>query len=191
MKVLAINGSMCAHGNTSILINEVFEELKKEGIDTQLIQMAGQTISGCTGCYACKRMKNNKCINDKDSINDWVAEMAKADGIILGSPVYFADMSAGLKALIERAGMVARANGMLFKRKIGAAVVAGRRGGATQTFNNINSFFTIEEMIVVGSNYWNVGKGKDHGEVSDDEEGLETMRVLGRNMAWLLKKICE
>jgi multimeric flavodoxin WrbA len=129
------------------------------------------------------------CAVKNDPVNEWIGLMKDADGIIFGSPVYFSDLTARLKALIERAGMVARANGDMLKRKPGAAVVAVRRGGAVHTFDSINHFFTISQMIIVGSNYWNLGIGRNIGEVESDTEGLETMRVLGRNMAWLLKKL--
>jgi multimeric flavodoxin WrbA len=115
--------------------------------------------------------------------------MKGADAILLGSPTYFADVSSEMKALMDRCGMVSRANGDLFKRKLGAAVVAARRAGAIHVFDSINHFFLIGQMIVVGSNYWNIGMGREKEEVAKDEEGMQTMRVLGQNMAWLLKKM--
>jgi len=114
--------------------------------------------------------------------------MSEADGIILGSPTYFTDVTTEMKALIDRAGFVARANGEMFRRKVGAAVVAVRRAGSIHAFDTLNHFFLVSQMIVPGSSYWNVGIGRDKGEVEDDEEGIQTMRVLGENMAWLLKK---
>jgi multimeric flavodoxin WrbA len=115
--------------------------------------------------------------------------MEQAEGIILGSPTYFADCTAQIKALIERAGFVSRANGEMFKRKIGAAVVSVRRSGAIHAFDTLNHFFTIGQMITVGSSYWNIGVGRDVGEVEKDEEGLLTMSILGKNMSWLIKKV--
>ncbi|MCX5699187.1 MAG: flavodoxin family protein [Candidatus Omnitrophica bacterium] len=189
MKVIAFNASARKDGNTAILIKQVFKELESLKIKTELIQLAGQRICGCIACGQCLITKNNKCAITDDLVNEYVAKMAQADGIIIGSPTYFADCTAGAKALIERAGMVSRANNNLFKRKIGAAVVAVRRGGAIHAFDSINHFFTIGEMIIVGASYWNLGIGREIGEVTNDQEGLNTMSVLGKNMAWLMKKI--
>jgi len=190
MKVIAFNGSARKGGNTYRLISTVFEELEKEGIETELIELAGKNIQGCIACYKCFKNKDRRCAVDKDEMNIFIEKMLEADGIILGSPTYFADVTANMKALMERAGMVARANGDMFRRKAGAAVVAVRRGGATHVFNSLNFFFLIGQMIVPGSIYWNLGIGREPGEVMDDEEGIRTMRTLGINMAWLLRKIC-
>jgi len=191
MKVIAFNTSSRKNGNTAILIKEVFKELEKEKIETELMQLAGEKIQGCIGCGKCFSQKNKQCAVTNDLVNDYIEKMIQADGIIIGSPTYFADCTAGAKALIERAGMVARANDNMFMRKIGAAVVAVRRGGAIHAFDTINHFFTIGEMIIVGSLYWNIGIGRQIGEVEKDEEGLNTMGILGKNMAWVLKKICK
>ncbi|PIQ87928.1 MAG: FMN reductase [Candidatus Omnitrophica bacterium CG11_big_fil_rev_8_21_14_0_20_43_6] len=190
MKVIAFNTSARKDGNTAILIKQVFKELGSLNIKTELIQLSGQKISGCIACGQCAVTKNNRCALADDPLNEYLAKMIQADGIIIGSPTYFADCTAGAKALMERAGMVSRANNNLFKRKVGAAVVAVRRGGAIHAFDSINHFFTIGEMIIVGSSYWNMGVGRQSGEVANDQEGLETMTVLGKNMAWLLKKLC-
>jgi multimeric flavodoxin WrbA len=189
MKVLAINGSARKNGNTAILIEKIFEELRKEGIETEMIQLAGKPIGGCKACFGCFRNKNNRCVLEDDSFNECFEKMMAADGIILGSPVYVTDVSSEMKALIDRACLVSRSTGNSLRRKVGAAVLAVRRGGATHAFDTINHFFTIGEMIVVGSNYWNFAFGREIGEVEKDEEGLGTMAVLGQNMAWLLKKI--
>ena len=189
MKVIAFNTSARKDGNTAILIKQVFKELESSNIKTELIQLAGQKISGCIACGQCFILKNNKCALTNDLVNEYVAKMIQAEGIIIGSPTYFADCTAGAKALIERTGMVSRANNNLFKRKIGAAVVAVRRAGAIHAFDSINHFFTIGEMIIVGASYWNMGIGREIGEVTNDQEGLDTMSVLGKNMAWLMKKI--
>lgn len=191
MKVLAVSGSARKNGNTAQLVHRVFEELEKEGIKTELIQLAGKKLRGCTACYQCFEKKNNRCSVVEDEMNDFIEKMVGADGIILASPTYFADISSEMKALIDRSGMVARANDNMFKRKAGAAVVAVRRCGAIHAFDSMNHFFLISEMIIPGSSYWNVGIGREIGAVDKDEEGLETMRTLGRNMAWLLKKICQ
>lgn len=189
MKVVAFNGSARKDGNTSILIKAVFEELNKEGIETELVQLAGKNLSGCIACYKCFEKKNQRCNVEKDDMNEHIEKMISADGIILGSPTYFADLSANMKALIERCGMVSRANGDMYKRKIGASVVAVRRAGASHVFNSLNYFFLIAQMIIPGSSYWNIGRGRDIGEVNGDEEGILTMANLGKNMAWLMKRI--
>ena len=189
MKVIAFNGSARRNGNTAILVREVFSELQDEGIDTEMVQLAGKTIRGCTACGKCFENKNKRCAIDNDFANECIEKMVEADGIILASPTYFADVTAEIKALIDRAGYVSRANPDILRRKIGAAIVAVRRTGAIHAFDTLNHFFLISEMIVPGSSYWNIGIGRAIGEVEQDEEGLETMRTLGRNMAWLLKKV--
>jgi multimeric flavodoxin WrbA len=189
MKVVAINGSTRKDGNTALLLNTVLKEIAAEGIETELVHLAGKSLAGCIGCFQCFKNKDRRCAVTKDAINELVAKMAEADGILLGSPTYFADVSAGMKALIERAGMVGRANGNLYRRKVGAGVVAVRRAGAIQVFNSLNAFFLIGEMVVAGSSYWNVGRGREPGEVSGDAEGMKTMEDLGRNVAWLVKKL--
>ncbi len=189
MKVIALNGSPRKDGNTSLLIKEVFTELEKEGIETELIQLGGRPIHGCIACMKCGKKKNSQCALKGDSLNDHLAKMFAADGIILGSPVYFTDVTSEMKALIDRAGFVARQNGHLLRRKVGAGVVAVRRAGSVHTFDTLNHFFTINQMVVPGSDYWNMGIGLHPGDVSDDKEGMNTMRILGSNMAWLLKKL--
>jgi multimeric flavodoxin WrbA len=189
MKVIAFNGSARKDGNTAILINQVFSELEKQDIETEMIQFSGQIIRGCIACYKCFDNKDQRCSVKDDVVNDCIEKMLQADGIILASPTYFADVSSELKALIDRAGLVARANGDMFKLKVGAAVVAVRRAGAIHAYDSINHFFLISQMIIPGSSYWNIGIGRKIGDVEKDEEGLETMTTLGRNMAWLLKKI--
>lgn len=189
MKVVAFNGSARKNGNTAILINIVLGELEKEGIATELVQLAGEKIRGCLACMKCWENKDQRCSVTNDILNACIEKMIEADGIILGSPTYFANVSTELKALIDRAGMTSIANDRMFSRKVGAAVVAARRAGGIHVFNSINHFFFIGQMIVPGSIYWNMGFGLDKGEVEKDEEGLNTMKSLGENMAWILKKI--
>jgi len=189
MKVVAFNGSARKNGNTAILVNHVFQELEKEGIETELMQLAGKKIRGCIACNKCFENKDQRCSVTHDVLNSCIEKMIAADGIILASPTYFANISTELKALIDRSGMTSIANEGMFKRKVGAAVVAVRRGGSIHAFNAINHFFFIGQMIVPGSTYWNMGFGLDKGDVEKDEEGLLTMKALGENMAWLLKKI--
>lgn len=190
MKVIAFNGSARKHANTAILLGHVLAELEQEGIETELIEMSGHEIHGCLACRKCSTRKDGRCSQTGDMGNVYIEKMAAADGILLGSPTYVADISPEIKALIDRACLVGKANGGMFRRKVGAAVVAVRRAGAMHAFDALNHFFLISEMIVPGSSYWNIGIGREPGEVEKDEEGIQTMQVLGRNMAWLLKKLC-
>jgi multimeric flavodoxin WrbA len=189
MKVFAVNGSARKNGNTAQLILEVFKVLKKHDIDCEMIQLSGKYIRGCTACDQCYKSKDNKCSQKDDIVNECIKKMIEADGIILASPTYFSNITSEMKALIDRAGRVGRANNNAFKHKIGVAIVAVRRAGAIHAFNAMNHFFLIEEMIIPGSTYWNIGIGKDKGDVSSDNEGLENMRNIGENMVWILKKI--
>jgi multimeric flavodoxin WrbA len=189
MKVIAFNGSARKDGNTSILLNLVLDELKAEGIETEMYSLAGKPVQGCIACYKCFEKKNRRCNVEKDIMNECIQKMDEADGILLGSPTYFADVTASMKALIERCGMVGRANTDMYSRKVGAAVVAVRRAGGIHVFNSLNYFFTINGMIIPGSSYWNLGIGRQAGEVNNDAEGVQTMKNLGKNMAWLMKKI--
>lgn len=189
MKVVAFNGSPRKEGNTHLLIQRVLGELHKEGIETESIHFGGKPLRGCTACLKCVEKKNKECVLPDDGLNDYVAKMEQAEGIILASPVYFSNVTAEMKALIDRAGFVSKANGGLLRRKVGAAVVVMRRAGATIAFSDLNFFFGIQEMIIPGSSYWNLGIGRLPGEVLSDEEGLKTMEVLGQNMAWLMKKL--
>jgi len=191
MKVIAFNGSARKGGNTADMINVVFKELEAEGIETELLHIGGKPAQGCIACMKCFKNKDRKCALTKDPMNDYITAMAEADGVILASPTYFANVTTEMKALIDRAGMVARTNGDMFARKVGAGVVARRRGGAMQAFNALNTFFFISQMVVPGSRYWNMGSGMDKGEVMNDAEAIETMEFLGKNMAWLMKKIAD
>jgi multimeric flavodoxin WrbA len=187
MKVIAFNGSGRKDGNTLILLQTVLQELENEGIQTELVQMAGDPIQGCTACMKCMGQKNMQCAIDSDPFNGYFEKISNADGLLLGSPVYFSDITAGMKALIERAGFVSRANGGILRRKVGAGVLAVRRAGSNHALASLNYLFLISEMIIPGANYWNMGIGRNPGEVSKDTEGLQTMKTLGVNMAWLLK----
>jgi multimeric flavodoxin WrbA len=169
----------------------VLGELQKEGIETELVEMSGAKIHGCMACRKCSTKKDRRCSQRDDMGNAHIEKMESADGILLGSPTYVADISPEIKALIDRACLVARANGGMFRRKVGAGVVAVRRAGAIHAFDALNHFFLISEMIVPGSSYWNIAIGREIGDVEKDEEGIQTMQVLGRNMAWLMKKIGE
>lgn len=189
MKVVAFNGSPRKGGNTEFLLNTALAELKAEGIETELIQIGGQVLRGCTACCWCRETGAKRCVMDEDPLNSYLDKMREADGILLGSPTYFADLTSEMKAMIDRAGYVLRPNGEL-KRKVGAAVVAARRGGAIHTFDSMNHFFLINEMLVVGSSYWNDGYGGPAGAVeANDDEGVQVAKKLGQNMAWTLKKL--
>ena len=189
MNVVAFNGSPNPHGNTAILIRHVLAELEREGIATELVHNGAYGLAGCTDCGICVEREDGRCAIDDDPVNDWIEKMAAADGILIGSPVYYANCTAATQALIERCGYPPRKAGNPLARKVGAAVIAVRRAGAMHAFDSINHFFLIAEMVVVGSSYWNIGIGREPGEVEGDAEGIETMRTLGRNMAWVLKRL--
>jgi multimeric flavodoxin WrbA len=189
MKVLGINGSPRKGGNTEILIKEVFKVLEGKGIKTELIQVGGKKVHGCIACMKCRKKADGRCHQENDLLNKCIEKMVKADGIIIGSPTYFSDVTSETKALIDVAGYALRGAGNPLRRKVGAAVVSVRRAGAIHTFDSINHFFLINEMIIPGSSYWNIATGREKGEVLNDEEGMKTMRVLGENVAWMVEKL--
>ncbi|MCW8796573.1 MAG: flavodoxin family protein [Chlorobium sp.] len=190
MKVLAVNGSPRKEGNTHKMIMQVFEALEEEGIETELVQTGGKIIRGCLSCYKCIERKDRRCATGNDMFNELFEKMLAADGIILASPTYFADITPELKAIIDRAGFVSRVNGQLFRHKAGAAVISLRRGGGIHAYDSINHLYQICQMFIVGSTYWNLGFGGRIGdEVSDDKEGMENMADLGKSMAFLLDKL--
>jgi len=189
MRVVAFNGSPRNGGNTERLLKRVLSVLDGEGIQTELVHIGGEKVHGCTACGKCFANQDRRCVFDDDIINECIGKMAAADGILIGSPTYFADVSPETKALIDRAGFVAMANGRMFSRKVGAAVVAVRRAGGIHVFDTINHFFGISDMFTVGSIYWNIGFGLNPGDVEQDDEGMMTMEALGRNMAWIIRKI--
>ena len=189
IKVVAFNSSPRREGNTHILINLVLNELQKEDIETELVQMAGRPIHGCMACFRCLKNKDRRCAQNDDALNEYVGKMTEADGIILGSPTYHGDITPELKALIDRTGMVSKMNGTLLRRKVGAAVVPVRRAGSVHAFYSILNLFLMNEMIVPGSSYWNIAFGRDKGDVEKDAEGIDSMKTLGQTMAWLLKKL--
>ena len=191
MKVLAINSSARKDGNTALLIHTVFEELKKEGIETEMVQLAGKVIEPCKACWACGGKKN--CVHKKDMFQEIYEKMVQADGILLGSPVYTANISANMQAFLERASVVADMNRdeKLLRHKVGAAATAARRGGALNALDAMNHFFMLQDMFIVGSSYWPMAYGRMPGEVKEDQEGIETMKNLGQNIAYLLKALGE
>lgn len=189
MKVLAINGSPKADGNTYFALKTAAAELQKEGIEVEILHVGHHEIRGCTACGQCARNKNEKCVLPGDHVNEWIQKMKAADGILLGSPVHYSSIGASMKAFLDRAFYVSGANGSLFRHKVGATVVAVRRSGGVTTFDQMNHYVLYSEMLVPTSNYWNVIHGAKPGEAGQDEEGVQIMRVLGKNMAWLLKLV--
>jgi len=187
MYALAVNGSPRKGGNTETLLKQVLKPLKKAGWDTELVQVGAKKIRGCIACFKCFENKDLRCSVNTDIFNEVMGKMIEADALILGSPTYFTDVSAELKALLDRSGLVALGNGRAFSGKIGAAVVAVRRAGATHVFDTINHMFLMSQMIIPGSTYWNMGIGLEKGDVKTDEEGLNNMRNLGETIAWLGK----
>jgi multimeric flavodoxin WrbA len=189
MKALAFNGSPNKEGNTYHALRIVADELEKEGIETRIIQVGDKVIRGCTACYACIHSKNEQCVLPGDEVNEWIQEMKNADGIILGSPVHYAAMAGTMKSFLDRAFFVAGVNGSMLRHKVGAAVVAVRRSGGLPAFDQLNNYLCYSEMLIPTSNYWNVIHGMVPGEALKDEEGVQIMRVLGKNMAWLMKLV--
>ena len=189
MKVVAFNGSPKKEGKTYNAIKTVAAELEKEGIEVEIVHVGNKVIRGCIACGGCSRNKNERCVLDKDEVNEWIQKMKEADGIILGSPVYYSAIAGTMKSFLDRAFYVASVNGGLFRHKIGASVVAVRRSGGIPVFDQLNNFINYSEMIMPTSNYWNVAYGAAPGEVTQDEEGMQIMRVLGKNMSWLMKVV--
>lgn len=189
IKVVLFNGSPREKGNTYHCLRMVMNELEVEQVECELVWIGLEKLSQCRECYSCDEDQTQRCIVEDDKLNDYITKMLDADGIIIGSPTFFSNVTPPIKTLIDRAGLVSKANDDMLKRKVGAAVVAVRRGGATTVMSAINYFFLINQMIVPGSSYWNFGIGREPGEVEDDEEGKKTFRNLGKNMAWLLKKL--
>jgi multimeric flavodoxin WrbA len=187
MKVIGINGSSRKDGNTAIIMNMVFEELEKQGIETELIQFAGATIAPCRACGGCRGKTN--CAFKEDVFCESFEKLRTADGILLGSPVYSADITSAMKAFLERAGIIVASNPGMLKYKVGASVSAVRRGGGMTAVDTMNHFFLNKEVIIAGSTYWNMVYGRNVGEVLNDEEGIRNMHNLGQNMAYVLAKI--
>ena len=189
MKVVAFNGSPNKQGNTWHAIGMVAAELEKEGIATEIVHVGNKSIRGCVACGQCLKNKNEQCVQPGDEVNEWIQKMKHADGIIFGSPVHYAAMAGTMKSFMDRAFYVTGVNDGMLRHKVGAAVVAVRRSGGLPTFDQLNNFINYSEMLIPTSNYWNVIHGTRPGEVTQDEEGTQIMRVLGRNMAWLMKLV--
>ncbi len=190
MKVTAFNCSPRKDGNTAHMLKTVLSVLEQNGIETEFVQVGGVDMHTCHACGKCKKNMDGKCVQDDDPLNQYSAKMVESDGILIGSPTYFADLSAEAKILIDRVGYsCGTKEGNPLKRKVGAAVVSVRRAGSVHTFDSINHFFLVKEMIIAGSTYWNMSLARNPGDYENDEEGVSTMKKLGENMAWLLKKL--
>lgn len=187
MKVVAFNGSPNKNGNTYEAIKLVTKELEKEGIETEIIHVGNKAVRGCIACGYCNKNKNGKCAIASDPVNAWLETLKTADGIILGSPVHYSAIAGTMKSFLDRAFRVAEASDSMLRYKVGAAVVAVRRAGGIPTFNQLNNYLSHSEMIIPTSNYWNVINGRLPGEALEDKEGVQIMRILGKNMAWLMK----
>lgn len=190
MKVVAFNGSPRVNGNTAQSIQIVLDELAKEGIETEMVQLGGRKVFGCLACGKCGEIKNNRCVRKDDEMNTFIQKIEEADGIIIGSPTYFSNVSTEVKALIDRCGYVSKANdGALLRGKVGTSVVSVRRAGSTFVYSAINFFFGIAEMVICSSSYWNMTLSRDPGDVLKDSEGIETFQTLGKNMAKLVRQV--
>ncbi|MDR3260264.1 MAG: flavodoxin family protein [Tannerella sp.] len=187
MKVVAIKGSPRKNGNTAFALEVVGNVFREEGIDFEIIDIGGKRIHGCIACNACFENQNGKCAITTDALNDALLKMKEADGIILASPVYYSGIAGTMKCFLDRSFYVAAANGGWFRHKVGASVVAVRRTGGSMTFNSLNHYLSISEMLLPSSNYWNVIHGLEPGDAARDEEGVQIMKVLGENMVWMLK----
>jgi multimeric flavodoxin WrbA len=186
MKVVGFNGSPRKDGNTAFMISRLFRELEKEGIETELVQLSEKEIHGCIACGRCRENKDGRCAVNNDAANEYIGKMTQAQGIILGSPVYFADLTPEMKALIDRAGYVSISNGGMYRNKAGASVAAFRRSGGMSTIDSMNHFFLGVEIVIVGRA---VSVAKDKGDAERDEEGLQRTKDLGQRMAWVMKKL--
>lgn len=184
MKVVAFNGSPRKGGNTHQCIELVLEELRREGIETENIQIGAHPVRGCVACYQCLSRGDNRCAQKDDAVNEWIGKMVEADGILLASPVYYGGIAGTMKCFLDRAFLSA---GTQMRLKVGASLVTLRRSGALETYNQLNQYLNSMEMVIPTSNYWGAAHGLDIGEVMRDPEGIEIMQKLGRNMAWLLK----
>jgi multimeric flavodoxin WrbA len=189
MKVVAFNGSPRAHGNTREAIGIMAEELEKNGIEVEVIQVGNKKIRGCLGCMWCVKAQNERCVIDEDEVNEYIQKMKEADGIILSSPVYYSGVAGTMKSFLDRAFFVVGVNGNFLRHRVGTSLAAVRRSGGIPTIDNLDRYINYSEMFVPTSNYWNVAHGLKPGEVAQDDEGVQIIRILGKNMAWLMKAV--
>ena len=189
MKVVAFNGSPKKNGNTYKSIEIVAKELEKENIEVEIIHVGNKLIRGCLACGGCSKNMNERCVIENDEVNEWVAKMKEADGIILGSPVHYSAIAGTMKSFLDRAFLVTSVNKGMLRHKVGVSVVAVRRSGGVPVFDQLNNYINYSEMLMPTSNYWNVVYGRTPNEVLKDDEGMQIMRVLGKNMSWLMKLV--
>lgn len=189
MKVIAINGSPNKKGNTFHALNEMGKVFGEEGIEFEILQTGHMDIHGCIGCGGCVKNRDEKCVLPDDGVNELIQRIKKADGIVFGSPVYYSGIPGTLKSFLDRLFYVAGVNGSLFRHKVGASVVAVRRSGGLPTFQQLNNYLLYSEMVIASSNYWNVIHGSRPGEVLEDEEGLQILRILAKNMIWIMRLV--
>ena len=186
MKVVAFNGSPRKDGNTTVLMRQLLIELDREGIETEVVQLAEKEIRGCISCFRCFENLDQRCAVKKDAANECIEKMMGAQGIVLGSPVYFQDVTPEMKALIDRAGFVGLANGKMYRNKVGAAVVCYRRSGGMSTIETMNHLFLSNDIIIAGRV---LGVAREKGDMERDEEGMQIATTLGQRMSWILKKL--
>lgn len=189
MKVVAFNGSPKANGNTYQAIEIVAKELAKKDIEVEIVHVGNQVIRGCMGCGQCFKNRNNKCVFDDDLVNDWIAKIDEADGIILASPVHYAGISGTMKSFLDRAFYTLGANGNSLRNKVGVSLAAVRRSGGIPAVNQLNKYLEYSELIMPTANYWNVIHGTMPGEIHEDKEGVQIMEKLGEKMAWTLQLV--
>lgn len=189
MKVVAVNGSPKVSGNTYHAMKIITDELEKNGIETEIIHVGNSMVRGCMACGQCGKNRDEKCVIPGDDVNEWIQKIKEADGLILGSPVHYSSIGASMKSFLDRAFFVAGNNNSLFRHKVGTAFTAVRRSGGIPALDELYHYITYSEMLLPSSNYWNVIHGARPGEVMSDEEGVQIMRVLGKNMGWLLKLV--
>lgn len=189
MKVLGISGSPRQGGNTELLVQTALKELQSEGFETEFVSLAGLPILPCTACGDCSHVDRPMCTLGDAGFEGMIERFMEADGVLVGSPVYFGSATPETMALLDRVGLVSLRNGRFLRRKVGAAIAVARRAGQNFTFAQLNYFFLINEMIIPGSTYWNVAFGREKGEVAKDEEGMQTIKNLAHNMAYVLRKL--
>lgn len=186
MKVVAFNGSPRKDGNTFVLISRLLEELGRQGFDTEIVQLSDKEIHGCIACFKCFENLDRRCAVKKDPMNEYIEKITKAEGVVLGSPVYFQDVTPEMKALIDRVGFVGLANGKMYTNKVGASLACFRRSGGMNTVESMNHLFLSNDFIIAGRV---LGMAREKGDMEKDAEGLEIAATLGQRMAWMLKKL--
>ena len=191
MKAVCICGSPRKNGNTELLLSRCASRLEQGGVSAKIITLSGKTIKGCIACGLCRERQDGTCAIKNDDFHEVFEAMREADIIVVGSPVFFGSAAPEMMALLDRAGYVSRSNGNYFSRKIGGPITVARRAGQNFTYAQLLFWFTINDMIVAGSSYWNIAFGREAGEVENDEEGLKTVERFAENLVWLADKLVE